>query len=255
MFTHGHEPHGANIMLADIPAWAQNLTGAVNIFFAIAGIAVAVGAAFACRRLERFLRVKISLVQKDLTSALENVVNEPISTENIPAAVREYLDAQQAQFEELGFSRAADVVVRYLGQPIYTRFLAAAARPEFVEINVLKQGRGGGLSWRDTKAAVLVTVFEDGVCMQSSSLNVQQSESLDTPQLVIRSRPGLTPYALLEDHRRAATAYEVEHNTRAICYPPDQVAEVSAYYTQYQREQWKKTHAFQRLHQELTATG
>ncbi len=105
----------------------------------------------------------------------------------------------------------------------------------------MRRGSGGAALRRldnsgDIRTLSIVSMFEDGTCLETSDLVVPPTDRTPPPQLIYHFLPGRTADELLLDHRRCTAAYAEKHKTTAVAYPADQVVEVAEYYAAYQRE-------------------
>ncbi len=158
---------------------------------------------------------------------------------DLPADVRAFFDARDEPLSRLGFYPAGDYQTVHGRTPNYARFYACALEDLFIEVDVYRKLGGGWLGTKDFRGVTCVTVFEDGASLHTGDFALPDGGASAPPQLIYRGRPGLSLEELVAAHREDAGQCALEHGP-VLEYPPDQLASVSVYYAQYQREYFVK---------------
>ncbi len=163
---------------------------------------------------------------------LEAVALKP---DDVPPDVRAFFDRQDEALRRPGFSPVGDYQTVHGKCPNYARFYSCPQADVFIEVDVYRKLESGWLRKRDFRGTVCVSVFEDGTSLHTGDISLPDGGAHAPPQLVFRGRPDMTLEAMIVAHRRDVAEYAAQHHTAVLKYPPEQLANISVYYTQYQR--------------------
>jgi len=204
-------------------------------FFGIAGVALIV--AFVIKKCGGTSQWS-KWLDSEYKTRLGSLEATPIDMLDLPEAVKNYFRDNHPLIEELGFDLVGNY--RMVGGtiPIYARYYWHPDDGTFVEVAICQSGVGSLFQITGVRSVTFISVFEDGTCIQTG--NAQgPSEAKKTPeQLRLHYRLHLPPAELLNEHRINIDAYRKESRSQILHYPAEQLASVSEYYTQMQREHW-----------------
>ncbi len=155
----------------------------------------------------------------------------------LPTAVRQFFDAQHPDLDMLGFAFVGDCQIVQGPSPVYCRYYAGPDGRVYAEVAVARSGASQRPGGRGLQAVTLVTVFENGIALQTCDLGTGPREEAgpDAAGVVYRFRPGLPVDELLRSHTRAVEAYMIRCGSLPRRYPPEQIVEVSLRYAECQR--------------------
>ncbi len=155
----------------------------------------------------------------------------------LPAAVRRFFDDRHPHLDMLGFSFVGDCQIVQGPNPIYCRYYAGPDARVYAEVAVAQLGASQRTDGAGLQAVTLVTVFENGVALQTCDLGTGPREDTgpDAAGVIYRFRPGLPADELLRSHMRAVGVYMLQCGRLPRRYPPDQIVEVSLRYAESQR--------------------
>jgi hypothetical protein len=155
----------------------------------------------------------------------------------LPADVREYFGSQDPLLQSLGFQPAGDYQMVHGRNPSFSRFYLSEDQEVYAEVELYRRSWLTLRGTADFKGVSLVTVFSDGTSVHTSAIALPATTP-GTPGMVFIGRPDLSLEARLTLHRAEVAAHAARHATEVLRYPPEQLAEVSAYKTQWQRDYW-----------------
>ncbi len=158
------------------------------------------------------------------------------SADALPDDVRAYFDSQDEGLRRAGFERAGDYQTVHGERPSYSRFYLAREGDTFAEVTLYRKINPTLTGMKDYRGITLTSVFADGTALFTGDMSLPDGGAAAPPQMILRGRPEMALDERLEAHRGDARAYAEERETSLLHYPPDQLADVSVYYTQYQRE-------------------
>lgn len=163
----------------------------------------------------------------------------PIDTLSLPDDIKNYFRDNHPLIEELGFEMVGDYRVVHGSTPIYARYYWHPDDGTFTEVAVCQTGIIISLiESANARSVTFISVFNDGTCIQTGNAKGPDKPLASLDQLRLIYRPCLTPAQLLNEHRTIVDDYCNEANTQMLEYPPEQLASVSEYYAQMQRELW-----------------
>lgn len=155
----------------------------------------------------------------------------------LPADVREFFASQDPLLRSLGFQPAGDYQMVHGRNPSFSRFYLSADREVYAEVELYRRLWFTLRGKVDHTGVSLVTAFSDGTSVHTSAIGLP-ANTPGTPGMLFIGRPDLSLEARLALHRAEVAAHAVRQSAQPLRYPPEQLAEVSAHYVQWQRDYW-----------------
>ncbi len=162
----------------------------------------------------------------------------PIDPDNLPRDVVAFFQNKHASMADLGFSLVGDFQTKHGREPAYERYYYRPDLDVWVAIAIARFRIFHFIRVPSMRGIEFDSVFKDGTYLCTTSMRVPEEHAFKPPQIVYRSRPGLNATQLLEEHCRCIDEYAARNSTCTLHYPAEQIADVTIFYTQYQREYW-----------------
>ncbi len=179
-----------------------------------------------------FVLVMLWLRRPLILGRLEPVRLGPGQT---PADLEAYAGQFQADLADKGFRPIGDYQTVHGPSPSFTRFFYHGDGEIFAEAQVYR-GLRGLIFKRDLRMLTFFSVLADGTGIFTGNQSLPDGGASAAPGMVMRGLTSHSVTELLEYHRQNVEVCVEQQRSQPLSYAPEQVPEISHYYTQYQRD-------------------